>query len=155
MISHASAVLRSLLDTLPTFWGDAELSSVVAFYVDAAPSASFNAFSAFVKSACKKIPAKAMLPVVVKYWSSVSANPIRVRAYSLTLGRLILIGLQNMSRMTAYLQLLRRCVRLAPRADVLENTRGCFQVLLSAWDVKDHPTDTPDQVSEVANLISV
>lgn len=57
-----------------------------------------------------------------------------------------------MDRTATYLEFARRCIRLAPQEEVVENTRTIFAVLLEIWEMKEAPTDHADEVRRLARL---
>ncbi|RPD60690.1 hypothetical protein L227DRAFT_501246 [Lentinus tigrinus ALCF2SS1-6] len=120
LISTASNVLRNLLTTIPTFWGEAELSTVVELYLDSSKvSAADSAeMSLLIKTTAKRASPNVLLPALCNMWTRLVSGTANERP----------------SRLLAYVQVLKISVKAASRPAVLENLRDLFKTFLSMFD---------------------
>ncbi|KAI0712775.1 armadillo-type protein [Cerioporus squamosus] len=120
LVSTASNILRNLLTSIPTFWGETELSSVVELYLDSSKaSASDSAeMSLLIKTTAKRASPNVLLPTLCSMWT---------RLVSVT-------AKEQLSRTLAYVQVVKISVKAASRPAVLENLRELFKTFLSMFD---------------------
>ncbi|TFY70773.1 hypothetical protein EVG20_g2223 [Dentipellis fragilis] len=120
LIGDALKVLQALFSAIPTFWGKPELNKVVTLHLDLRASAvKFEDFEAFIRAIAKKAPSTVVIPTLCELWPSLQAAE----------GDAAL-------RFEAYSALLKRAVRSASRAIILENLRSLFKVFLEAFDLR-------------------
>ncbi|THH26927.1 hypothetical protein EUX98_g7265 [Antrodiella citrinella] len=108
-------VLQALLKSIPKFWGTAELLQVINLYLsDQSPE-----LSTFMKAISKKSQSKVILPLLCDLWSSLSSSRNKT----------------TQSKMVAYFEFLKRCIRSAPRDIISANIRALFSTFLDAFHV--------------------
>ncbi|KAH7920221.1 hypothetical protein BV22DRAFT_1199044 [Leucogyrophana mollusca] len=118
----ALSTLQSLLSSLPAFYGEAELTQVTTLYLEYSAAASelqSNPMAVLVKAIAKRAPAKVLLPVMYGLWPKIDKSQKNA----------------NVNSFIGYFELFKRCLRAAPRAEVLEHLRPIFQVFVEAFGV--------------------
>ncbi|KAI0632952.1 hypothetical protein C8Q77DRAFT_1120632 [Trametes polyzona] len=118
IVSTASQVLRNLLSSIPTFWGEAEVLQVVELYLDTAASESAD-LNLLVKTVAKRASPGVLLPALCNMWERTLAAQ----------------GKDHTKRIVAFVQVLKVAVKAASRPAVLENLRELFKAFLSMFDL--------------------
>ncbi|KAA1474189.1 hypothetical protein DENSPDRAFT_781033 [Dentipellis sp. KUC8613] len=120
LTGDALKVLQALFSAIPTFWGKPEISKVVTLHLDLRASAvKFEDFEAFIRAIARKAPSTVVIPTLCELWPSLQAGE----------GDAAL-------RFEAYSALLKRAVRTATRALILENLRPLFKIFLEAFGLR-------------------
>ncbi|KAI5990429.1 hypothetical protein EDD15DRAFT_2388798 [Pisolithus albus] len=118
----AVSTLRSLLTTLPAFYGTQELNQVVKLYVDyssctVTPS---NRLTPLLKALAKRVAPGALMQVLYELWADLRKEPTK----------------EDVQGLVGYFTAFKWSLKGAPRADVLEHLRQVFKVFLEAFDVR-------------------
>lgn len=81
LISAAAQVLRNLLTSIPTFWGEAEVLQVVELYLDGAEASAGQSaeMSLLVKTVAKRASPTVLLPALCNMWERTLAAQAKVR----------------------------------------------------------------------------
>ena len=116
VISTASSILRNLLTSIPTFWGETELLLVIELYLDGSHASAPGGvdLSLLVKTVAKRASPNVLLPTLSNMWSRIQAQP---------------------AKFMAFIQVAKISVKAASRPAVLENLRELFKSFLSMFDV--------------------
>ncbi|TFK83295.1 hypothetical protein K466DRAFT_498737 [Polyporus arcularius HHB13444] len=120
LVPLASHILRNLLTSIPTFWGEAEISSVVELYLDSSKASAVDSaeMSLLIKTTAKRASPNVLLPALCSMWTRVALSAAKERP----------------SRTLAYVHVLKISVKAASRPAVLENLRELFKTFLSMFD---------------------
>ncbi|KJA17838.1 hypothetical protein HYPSUDRAFT_191636 [Hypholoma sublateritium FD-334 SS-4] len=119
LFGNAFAILDGLLSTIPTFWGSGEVTQVALLYIDQSSSDSKHmgtALNSLAKSLAKRAPAKVLLPTLLEMWQSLQSS-------------------RQMSKISAYFEVVTRALQHADRATVLSHLRASFKIFLEALDI--------------------
>jgi len=97
-VEDALAILRAVFNSIPTFWGTSELSSVFRLYYDALALGSTGEIGIFAKRVASKAPTTVLFSTYFETWPSISCAGTRVSriwVYSSFLGLLRIIMRRN------------------------------------------------------------
>ncbi|KAF8525719.1 armadillo-type protein [Gautieria morchelliformis] len=109
----SQAVLVALLSSISQFWSIDELVRLGELSLQTRPI-----FLSLRKTMAKRVPAKQLLPALLRIWAELSAS----QSPSWSAGE-------------AFFDLFKRVVRNAPRDDVHDNLRDIFKLFLDAFDM--------------------
>ncbi|KAI0776755.1 hypothetical protein BD413DRAFT_469201 [Trametes elegans] len=124
LVSTTVQILRNLLGSIPTFWGEAEILQVVDLYLDGFQGAASTELSHLVKTVAKRASPTVLLPALCNMWERTLTSQAKERP----------------ERTLAYIQVLKVSVKAASRPAVLENLRELFKTFLSMFDLcANHP----------------
>ncbi|KAI0830231.1 hypothetical protein BC628DRAFT_1357002 [Trametes gibbosa] len=117
----AAQVLRNLLTSIPTFWGESEVLKVVELYLDSSEAhvSESAEVSLLVKAVAKHASPTVLLPALCNMWDR-------------TLGP---HAKEHNQRTVAFVQVVKVTVKAASRPAVLENLRELFKTFLSMFDL--------------------
>lgn len=84
LISTATQVLRNLLTSIPTFWGEAEVLQVVELYLDGSEASvgQSSEMSLLVKTVAKRASPTVLLPALCNMWERTLAAQAKVRFHA-------------------------------------------------------------------------
>lgn len=119
LLDDAFSILHGLLTSIPTFWGSGEVTQVVFLYMDLSSSQSKSLVSALrslSKSLAKRIPAKVLLLTLSDMWKPSQS-------------------FSQLTKVSAYFEILARALQFADRPTVLEHLRTMFKIFLEALDL--------------------
>ncbi|KAI0369251.1 hypothetical protein BV20DRAFT_968110 [Pilatotrama ljubarskyi] len=121
LIATATHVLRNLLASIPTFWGEAEVLQVVQLYLDGAEASLSDSadMSLLVKTVAKRASPTVLLPALCNLWEQSLASQAQ----------------DHPARTLAYVRVVKTSVKAASRPAVLENLRELFKAFLSMFDL--------------------
>ncbi|KAI9060150.1 hypothetical protein FKP32DRAFT_1760434 [Trametes sanguinea] len=119
LIVNAVQVLRNLLTSIPTFWGEHELLQVVELYLDTSESTESAEMSLLVKTVAKRASPNVLLPALCGMWEKSLVSQAKSRP----------------KRTLSFLQVVKISVKAASRPAVLENLRELFKAFLSMFDL--------------------
>ncbi|OSD00001.1 hypothetical protein PYCCODRAFT_1479448 [Trametes coccinea BRFM310] len=120
LIANAARVLRNLLTSIPTFWGEPELLQVVELYLDSSESSESGEMSLLVKTVAKRASPNVLLPALCGMWEKSLASTAKQ---------------EQPKRILSFLQVVKVSVKAASRPAVLENLRELFKAFLSMFDL--------------------
>ena len=88
IVHSASNVLRNLLTSIPTFWGEADILSVVELYLDSSQANTADAaeLTLLVKATAKRTTPNVLLPALCNMWTRLSVDASKVRSLSTDAG---------------------------------------------------------------------
>ena len=72
LVEDALGVIRTVFDTIPTFWGHAELGSVFRLYLDALALGHADEIGPCVRRIASRAPTAALLSTYFEIWPSIS-----------------------------------------------------------------------------------
>ncbi|KAH9893998.1 hypothetical protein C8Q73DRAFT_694035 [Cubamyces lactineus] len=134
-------VLRNLLTSIPTFWGEAELLQVVELYLDSFDGSASEStdMSLLVKTVAKRASPTVLLPALCGMWERTIAN----------------VAKNHSKRVLSFLQVVKVSVKAASRPAVLENLRDLFKTFLSMFDLCAEQPSTEIESAVTAAFIEV
>ncbi|EIW76657.1 hypothetical protein CONPUDRAFT_168479 [Coniophora puteana RWD-64-598 SS2] len=140
-VTDSLETLRKLLASLPTFFGDTELTQVISLYLESSSSTgtSGNSMASLARSIAKSLPAKVLLPVMQGMWLDVEQKEVMQG---------------DVTRLNAFFDLLKRSIRSAPRPDVLEQLKALFKIFLESFSVVSSSRNVSTLVEGESTLIS-
>ncbi|CDO68790.1 hypothetical protein BN946_scf184989.g56 [Trametes cinnabarina] len=118
-VATAVQVLRNLLTSISTFWGESELLQVVELYLDSCDSSESAEMSLLVKTVAKRASPNVLLPALCGLWERSLANQAKERP----------------KRTLSFLQVVKVSVKAASRPAVLETLRELFKAFLSMFEL--------------------
>jgi U3 small nucleolar RNA-associated protein 10 len=77
MLDDSLSVLQGLLASIPTFWGNGEVTQIIKLHVDLSSSSRSEPMVNLTKLLAKKAPAKVLLPALCTLWPDVSPQTVR------------------------------------------------------------------------------
>ncbi|KAH7908681.1 hypothetical protein BJ138DRAFT_1128268 [Hygrophoropsis aurantiaca] len=137
-VHDALKILHGLLLSLPSFYGELELTQLITLYLEyCATESQDNTLLALLKAVAKRVPSKVLLPAMYDLWPSISKAPENT----------------NVSPLTGYFSLFERCLRAAPRSEVFEHLRSIFHVFIEGFDIDTIPDGDPAVISAFVELV--
>ncbi|KZT03292.1 uncharacterized protein LAESUDRAFT_744673 [Laetiporus sulphureus 93-53] len=119
-VKAAFSVMQILLTTVPTFWGEKELTQVVQLFLELCGSDEKSSMAApVVRTLAKRIPSKTLLETLCKMWTSLQPSG----------------QTSNMSIYSGYFHVMKRALRTAGRPVVLEHLRPIFSTYQDALEL--------------------
>ncbi|TBU55148.1 armadillo-type protein [Dichomitus squalens] len=121
LISLASNVLRNLLTSIPTFWGESEVLQVIELFLDGSQSPTTvdaSEMSLLVKTAAKRTSPNILLPALCNMWTRTLSETAK----------------DQTTKVLAYIQVVKVSIKAASRPAVLENLRELFKTFLSMFN---------------------
>ncbi len=159
LVPLASHILRNLLTSIPTFWGEAEISSVVELYLDSSKASAVDSaeMSLLIKTTAKRASPNVLLPALCSMWTPVALIAAKVISthFNLPVRQPYHRCYQERpSRTLAYVHVLKISVKAASRPAVLENLRELFKTFLSMFDFCVNVEDSEVTLSQPSRLDS-
>ncbi|KAJ8482003.1 hypothetical protein ONZ51_g5640 [Trametes cubensis] len=141
LIALVVQVLRNLLTSIPTFWGEAELLQVVELYLDSSDGSATESteMSLLVKTVAKRASPTVLLPALCGMWEKTIAN----------------VAKDDSKNILSFLQVVKVSVKAASRPAVLENLRDLFKTFLSMFDLCAEQPNTEMERAVTAAFIEV
>lgn len=82
LVEDALGVIRTVFDSIPTFWGPAELGSVFRLYLDALALGHADEIGPCVRRVASRAPTAALLSTYFEIWPSISDANAEASLYS-------------------------------------------------------------------------
>ncbi|KAI1789700.1 hypothetical protein LXA43DRAFT_1019967 [Ganoderma leucocontextum] len=120
VIPAVSGILRNLLTSIATFWGEPELFKVIELCLESSQSSTVDAseMSLLVRTVAKRASPNVLLPALCNMWAGTLSEKAK----------------DQPARTLAYIQVVKVSIKAASRPAVLENLRELFKTFLSMFD---------------------